>query len=75
VAYYTNKTVTSLEYGWRISTPLGCTDSTLPVHWETADAAVTIAPNAEANIKPPDSLSRPGASNELAAEAQNSDSQ
>jgi hypothetical protein len=72
VMNYTNKTVTSLEYGWRISTPLGCTDSTLPVRWETADARVTIAPNAEANIKPPDSLSRPGTSNELAEQARNS---
>lgn len=44
----------------------------LPVRWETTSANLNIAPGAEVNVKMPDSLSRPGTANEMAAEARNS---
>jgi len=66
IAKYTTKTVTSLEYGWRTSTPLGCTDSTLPVGWKTAIAELTIAPGGEAQIDASASLSASGTSKQLA---------
>jgi hypothetical protein len=69
VANYTTKTVTSLVYGWRTSTPLGCTDSTLPVGWQTASAKLTIAPGGEAQIDAPASLSASGTSKQLAEAA------
>jgi hypothetical protein len=69
VRNYAAKPVQSIEYGWRISAPTACGDSTLPVRWETATAKVNIAPGAEASIIPPEALSRPGSSNELSAEA------
>jgi hypothetical protein len=69
IGNYTTKTVTSLEYAWRTSTPLGCTDSTLPVGWETASVKLTIAPGDEAQIDAPASLSAPGTSKQLAETA------
>src|SRR5215469_3897578 len=72
IANYTSKTVASVDYGWRISAPLGCNESTLPVRWETATATVSIAPNAAAKIPVPDTLSHSGSSMELANQARNS---
>jgi hypothetical protein len=49
VTNYAAKLVESIEYGWRISSPRACGDSTLPVRWETVKVKVNIAPGAEAN--------------------------
>jgi hypothetical protein len=68
VTNYAAKPVESIDYGWRISAPTACGDSTLPVRWETATAKVNIAPGAEASITPPESLSRIGTAHGLAAE-------
>ena len=57
---YTDKTVTSIEYGWRIAAPSSCTDSTLPVRWQTATANVNIPPQGEVSVTPVDSLSALG---------------
>ena len=70
ITNYSKKAVTSIEYGWRISAPAACADSTFPVHWETASANVSIAPGAEANITTAESLSRDGAAKDLAEQAQ-----
>jgi hypothetical protein len=73
IANYTNKTVTSLEYAYRVSTPVGCTDSTLPVRWETASADnINLAPGCEAQIDAPRSLSASGSSKQLAEAADRS---
>jgi len=69
VTNYAAKLVESIEYGWRISSPRACGDSTLPVRWETVKVKVNIAPGAEASITPPGVLSQPGSSVELSAEA------
>jgi hypothetical protein len=69
VTNYAAKPVESIEYGWRISAPTACGDSTLPVRWDTATVKVDIAPGAEASITPPGALSRQGSSLELSAEA------
>jgi len=69
VTNYSSKTVTSIEYGWRVSAPSACSQSTLPVHWDTATVEVTIDPGAEAQIATADSLSRAGSAKELADEA------
>jgi hypothetical protein len=47
VTNYAAKPVQSIEYGWRISSPTACSDSTLPVRWDTAAAKVNIAPDAK----------------------------
>jgi hypothetical protein len=73
IANYTTKTVTSLEYAYRVSTPVGCTDSTLPVRWETASADnINLAPGGEAQIDAPRSLSASGSSKQLAEAADRS---
>ena len=50
VTNYSSKTVTSIEYGWRVSAPSACSMSTLQAHWDTATVEVTIGPGAEAHI-------------------------
>jgi hypothetical protein len=69
VTNYSSKTVASIEFGWRVSAPTACSESTLPVHWETATVEVTISPGAETQIAAPDVLSRAGSAKELADEA------
>ncbi|HEX8894772.1 MAG TPA: hypothetical protein VF783_15695 [Terriglobales bacterium] len=69
VTNYSTKTVTSIEYGWRVSAPSACSKSTLRVHWNTATVEVTIGPGAEAQIATADALSRAGSAKELADEA------
>jgi hypothetical protein len=69
VTNYSSKTVTSIEYGWRISAPSACSASTLRVHWDTATVEVTIDPGAEAQIAIADTLSRAGSAKTLADEA------
>jgi hypothetical protein len=69
VTNYSSKTVTSIEYGWRVSAASACSGSTLQVHWETSEVEVPIAPGGEAQIAAPDALSRAGSAKELAAEA------
>ena len=69
VTNYSDKTVASIEYAWRVSAPSTCSEATLQVHWETAKVEVTIAPGAETQIAAPDALSRAGSAKELAAEA------
>jgi hypothetical protein len=70
ITNYSTKAVTSIEYGWRVSAPASCSDTVLPVRWETATANVSIAPNGgEAGVAVPESLSRAGASEDLAAQA------
>jgi hypothetical protein len=69
VTNYSSKTVASIEYGWRVSAPSACSESTLPVHWETATVKVTIAPGTKAEIAASDALSRAGSAKELADEA------
>ena len=65
VTNHAAKLVESIEYGWRISSPRACGDSTLPMRWETVKVKVNIAPGAEASITPPGALSQPGSSAEL----------
>jgi hypothetical protein len=69
VTNYSSKTVTSIEYGWRVAAPSACSMSTLQVHWDTATVEVTIDPGAEAQIATADALSRAGSAKELADEA------
>jgi hypothetical protein len=70
ITNYSTKAVASVEYGWRVSAPASCTDTVLPARWETATANVSIAPNGgEAEVVVPESLSRKGSSEDLAAEA------
>nr|UXE41681.1 hypothetical protein Hi04_10k_c5966_00014 [uncultured bacterium] len=69
ITNYSSKTVTSIEYGWRVSAPSACSGSTLQVHWDTATVEVTIDPGAEAQIATPDALSRAGSAKKLADEA------
>ena len=70
ITNYSTKSVTSVEYGWRVSAPASCSDAVLPVRWETANANVSIAPNGgEAEIAVPEALSRTGSSEDLAAQA------
>jgi hypothetical protein len=69
VTNYAAKTVTSIEYGWRIAAPAACSTSTLPVHWETATVNVNIPPAAEVDITTVESLSRTGSAPDLAAQA------
>jgi hypothetical protein len=69
VTNYSRKTVTSIEYGWRVSAPSACSESTLRVHWDTATVEVTIDPGAEAQIAAANALSRAGSAKELADEA------
>jgi hypothetical protein len=75
VINYSSKTVTSLEYGWRIAAPAACADSTLPVRWETASVTVNIASGNESKIDTPESLSRNGAAPELAEQARATNTQ
>lgn len=62
------KTVTSLEYAWRIAPAKACASSMQP-SWETASVDVTILPNEEASINLPKTLSEQGAAPDLAKEA------
>jgi hypothetical protein len=70
VANNSTKSVSSLEYGWRIAAPTACTDSTLPVRWDTATVSFNkFAPGEQLDIDMPKSLSRDGSALDLAKEA------
>lgn len=69
VANYHRKPVQSIEYGWRIAAPTACSNSTLPVHWETAKVNVTIAPGSKADVPAAEPLSKSGSSRALADQA------
>jgi hypothetical protein len=69
VANYSTKDVSSLEYGWRISSPTACSDSTLAARWGTATVEVNILPGTTVDLDTPESLSRQGSASDLAKEA------
>jgi len=69
VTNYSAKAVTSVEYGWRIAAPTGCTDSKMSVRWETAKADVNLAAGAEVTINTPEALSKEGSADDLVAQA------
>jgi hypothetical protein len=66
---YTDKTVRSIEYGWRIAAPAACTNAMTP-HWETATVDVVIPPHGEVRLTPVESLSSFSAKQEVAARAE-----
>ena len=69
VTNYSTKTVTSVEYAWRIAAPSACSDSTLPVSFDSRVANLKIAPGAEVTIAAPSVLSGAGTAKVLARRA------
>ncbi len=70
VANNSTKAVSSIQYGWRISSATACTGSTLPVRWDTATVKFSsFAPGTRVELDTPESLSRQGSVLDLAREA------
>ena len=70
VANNSKKTVTALEYGWRIAAPTACNESTFPARWGTAIVRLNrLSPGEQIELDTPKSLSREGSESDLATEA------